>query len=173
MRYLLGAGAAREAVTAEGETALELVEGGDLDTVAALLGGAGPGVHRTKGDILTRRVSSASRRVLPDIIVLQDTKESVRRRGEPAWVRRESVQEGLGLVKKKTTSPAVAAVIQCTRVISSLQQQQQQQRQVSNNKPAAAKKKCVDEINLKLQLQPLPPTKCTEQTLHKSERRRI
>ena len=43
--------------------------------------------------------------------------ESVRRRGEPAWVRRESVQEGLGLVKKKTTSPAVAAVIQCTRVI--------------------------------------------------------
>ena len=170
MRYLLGAGAAREAVTAEGETALELVEGGDLDTVAALLGGAGPGVHRTKGDILTRRVSSASRRVLPDILVLQ---ESVRRRGEPAWVRRESVQEGLGLVKKKTTSPAVAAVIQCTRVISSLQQQQQQQRQVSNNKPAAAKKKCVDEINLKLQLQPLPPTKCTEQTLHKSERRRI
>ena len=170
MRYLLGAGAAREAVTAEGETALELVEGGDLDTVAALLGGAGPGVHRTKGDILTRRVSSVSRRMLPDIIVLQ---ESVRRRGEPAWVRRESVQEGLGLVKKKTTSPAVAAVIQCTRVISSLQQQQQQQRQVSNNKPAAAKKKCVDEINLKLQLQPLPPTKCTEQTLHKSERRRI
>ena len=170
MRYLLGAGAAREAVTAEGETALELVEGGDLDTVAALLGGAGPGVHRTKGDILTRRVSSGSRRVLPDILVLQ---ESVRRRGEPAWVRRESVQEGLGLVKKKTTSPAVAAVIQCTRVISSLQQQQQQQRQVSNNKPAAAKKKCVDEINLKLQLQPLPPTKCTEQTLHKSERRRI
>ena len=109
--------------------------------------------------------------MVPDILVLQ---ESVRRRGEPAWVRRESVQEGLGLVKKKTTSPAVAAVIQCTRVISSLQQQQQQQqRQVSNNKPAAVKKKCVDEINLKLQLQPLPPTKCTEQTLHKSERRRV
>ena len=60
MRYLLGAGAAREAVTAEGETALELVEGGDLDTVAALLSGAGPGVHRHKGDIVTRRVSSVS-----------------------------------------------------------------------------------------------------------------
>ena len=58
MRYLLGAGAAREAVTAEGETALELVEGGDLDTVAALLSGPGPGVHRTKGDSVTRRVSS-------------------------------------------------------------------------------------------------------------------
>ena len=45
-------------MTAEGETALELVEGGDLDTVAALLSGAGPGVHRHKGDIVTRRVSS-------------------------------------------------------------------------------------------------------------------
>ena len=67
-RYLMDRGADTQAATEEGETALDLVDGEDYDTMAVLLDS--------------------------EIRLLTKKKQSVTgERREPAWVRRESLQE--------------------------------------------------------------------------------
>ena len=70
-------GADRNRKTADGETAVELVEEDDYNTTAVLM--------NTKDEVEKERRQS----------VVQDKKEKM----EPAWVRRESVQEA---VRKKS-----------------------------------------------------------------------
>ena len=68
VRYLMDRGADTEAVTEEGETALDLVDGEDYSTMAVILDS--------------------------EIKLLTENKQKVVvERKEPAWVRRESLQE--------------------------------------------------------------------------------
>ena len=67
-RYLIDKGAKIEALTEEGETALDLVDGDDFNTMAVILDS--------------------------EIKLLTDKKQTIRmEKREPAWFRRESLQE--------------------------------------------------------------------------------
>ena len=80
VRYLTEAGAATQILTEDGETALDLVDSDDLETMAVLL--------NTKVDKLKKKTSGSEGSV----------------KLEPAWVRKESVQEQL----EKKKIPVIA-----------------------------------------------------------------